>query len=107
DGRFLLAWGEPGTRTGQLYRPKGIAVDPQGDLYVVDSNNHRVKKYTSEGVFLGSFGHNGMGDGELWFPFGVAVGDGGRLFVTDSENGRIQVFRENPQVARLYAARTQ
>lgn len=105
DGRLLLAWGEPGTRTDQLYRPKGIAVDAQGDLYVVDSNNHQVKKYTSEGVLLGSFGRNGMADGELWFPFGVAVDDGGRLFVTDSENGRIQVFRENPQVARLQAAR--
>ncbi len=103
EGRFLLAWGEPGTRTEQLYRPKGIAVDPRGDLYVVDTNNHRVKKYTSEGMPLGSFGHNGTADGELWFPFGVAVDDKGRLFITDSENGRIQVFRENPQVARLYA----
>ena len=104
DGRFLLTWGEPGTRTGQLYRPKGIAVDPLGDVWVVDSNNHRLTKYTPEGVVLGSFGRNGMGDGELWFPFGVAVDGKGRLFVTDSENGRIQVFRENPQVARLSAA---
>lgn len=103
-GRFLLAWGTSGVKAGDLYRPKGMTVAADGSVYVVDSNNHRVQKFDPEGRFLGSFGRNGMEDGELWFPFGIALDGEGRLFVTDSQNGRIQVFRENPQVARLYAA---
>ena len=49
---FLLRWGVMGTGNGQFQRPRGIAVDAAGDVYVVDSQNARVQKFTSDGDFL-------------------------------------------------------
>lgn len=45
-----------GLGDGMLYRPFGIAKDSAGNLYVVDSNNHRINKYNSSGVFQGWIG---------------------------------------------------
>ena len=43
DGRFLQNWGTEGTGDGQFRFPRGIAVDPSGNVYVGDQDNHRVQ----------------------------------------------------------------
>ena len=55
-------------------RPDGAAVDSQGNVYVADTGNHYIKKFTSSGVFALKFGGGGSGDGQFGIPFGVAVG---------------------------------
>jgi tripartite motif-containing protein 71 len=52
--QFILKWGSHGTGDGQFKRPRGIAVDSSGYVYVADKNNHRIKKYDSSGTYLGS-----------------------------------------------------
>ena len=44
-----------GSGDGQLLRPSGLAVDAE-HLYVVDSGNHRVCKFTHGGVFCHAIG---------------------------------------------------
>lgn len=88
----LIGWGQLGSEPGQLNAPKGLAVDAQGNLHVVDSLNHRVQVFSAEGELLGSWGKQGSGPGEFQEPWGIAVGTDGRVYVADTWNHRIQVF---------------
>ena len=46
DGTFLTQWGSGGSGPGQFDWPRGIAVDGSGNVYVADTCNHRVQKFT-------------------------------------------------------------
>ena len=45
DGAFLAQWGTDGGGEGEFYRPNGIAVDLQGNVYVADAGNNRIQKF--------------------------------------------------------------
>ena len=78
---------------GPFNRPTGIAVAPDGSLYVSDGyGNCRIHHFTSEGELIHSWGEPGTGPGEFHVPHGVFVLDDGRVVVADRENDRIQVF---------------
>lgn len=90
---FALQIGsEKGISDGQFSEPTGIAIAPDGNIYVVDSENNRVQIFNSGGQFIKTFGTKGKGNGQFRTPFGIAIGADSRLFITDSKNGRIQVF---------------
>ena len=62
-------------------------MDGSGNVYVADTCNHRIQKFSSEGVFLAKWGSYGSGDGQFYSPFGVAVdGSGMNVYVADSDN---------------------
>ena len=67
---FLAA---SGSGDGQFISPNAVAVAPDGSVYVADSDNHRIQKFTSEGVFVSQWGTEGTGDGKFINPGGVAV----------------------------------
>ncbi len=101
DGQFVAKWGTyvnlvtpPAStdRTG-FYGPRGIAIGPNGDLYVTDTGNARVVVYGPDGTFRREFGTKGAGPAQLDEPVGIAISkDGSRIFVGDSNNARIAVF---------------
>ncbi|MFZ1077063.1 MAG: hypothetical protein WAN47_06510 [Nitrosotalea sp.] len=71
--------------------PTGIAIDSNGDIYVVDSGSSQVKKFDSNGKLLLSWGSLGSGNGQLLHPHGIFVGTK-YVFVADTGNARIDVF---------------
>jgi sugar lactone lactonase YvrE len=75
-----------------FYMPSMIAVDGAGDLYVLDTGNHRVQKFGPDGTFKASLGRQGQGPGEFYYPSWLAVDDKGFLYVSDPNNQRIQVL---------------
>ena len=83
----------PGGLAGQFNNPTAIAVDAQGNVYVVDSGNQRVEKYTSGGGYIASWGVPGTGPGQFQAPYGVAVASDGSVYVVDTGNNRVQRFR--------------
>ena len=89
---FVAKWGTAGTAAGQFDQPYGVAVDVDGTVYVADSGNDRIQKFTNTGTFLGSWGTTGTGDGEFDLPHGVGVDGSGNVYVADSGNDRIQKF---------------
>ena len=89
---LLLQWGSFGTGEGQFSGPHGIEVDAAGDVYVVDTGNHRVQKFTSNGVFLTTWGSLGAGHGDFNHPHGVGIGPDGNVYVAETGNNRVQKF---------------
>ena len=75
-----------------MFRPKGVAVDSEGDLYVVDGLWGVVQVFNREGELLYYFGQRGTGSGEFQLPAGLFIDRDDRIFVVDSFNRRVQVF---------------
>ncbi|MBI3939488.1 MAG: SMP-30/gluconolactonase/LRE family protein [Acidobacteria bacterium] len=99
-GSSFGAGGSGGPATAaQLAIPKGIAVDPAGNVYIADSFNNRICKVDSGGVLttvagVGATGYSGDGGPAtgalLAIPRGVAVDSLGDLYIADTFNNRIR-----------------
>jgi DNA-binding beta-propeller fold protein YncE len=83
--------GTQGSGDGQFSGPNGIAVDSSGDVYVVDSANNRIEKFSSSGVFLSQITATDPSCIQAFAtPTAVALAPGsGALYVTDTGNGRV------------------
>lgn len=72
----------------------GVAVDPNGHVWVVDEGNDRVEEFSETGEYLGQFGRAGNGSGQLSEPVAIAYDDG-ELYVSDAGNHRVDEFSLN------------
>jgi tripartite motif-containing protein 71 len=80
---------------GQVVDPMGIAVDPNTrNIFVADTGNYRVQKFTPNFVPMKEWGSQGSGDSQFEFPgpAGIAIDSNGDIYVADSGNHRIQKF---------------
>jgi sugar lactone lactonase YvrE len=98
-GKVLQVWGSfadiskgaaPG---GTFNEPWGVAVAPDGSVYVADTWNYRIQKFTPDGKFVQMWG-TGPAEGNTQFygPRGLAVDSLGHVFVADTGNKRIVIF---------------
>ncbi len=92
SGAFRYSVGQIGDETGAMFRPKGVAVDSEGDLYVVDGLWSVVQAFNREGQLLYYFGNRGEGAGQFQLPAGLFIDKNDRIYVVDSYNRRVQVF---------------
>jgi uncharacterized protein (TIGR03663 family) len=88
----VAVWGHKGTGLGEFDEPRGLAVDPTGNLYVVDSKNNRIEKFGPDGKPLLQWGQQGQDSGKFKDPCGVAAGPDGSVYVADTWNHRVQKF---------------
>ncbi len=72
--------------------PRGIAVDPDGRVYVSDSQSHQIRVLDPDGRQLDAWGGFGRGPGQFERPLGIFASESGdgRIFVADSGNQRVQ-----------------
>ncbi|MDX2136776.1 MAG: TIGR03663 family protein [Chloroflexota bacterium] len=100
EGLPIMGWGQAGQfgdaalpdPVDGFWGPRDVAVDAQGNIYVADTGNKRVRVYDSQGNYLRDIGGSGAGEGRLNEPSGLAIAPDGRLFVADTWNRRVAIF---------------
>jgi sugar lactone lactonase YvrE len=100
-GKILLTLGKEGVAgdgPGMFDQPSGVAIAPNGDIFVTDGHgkNDRVVKFSKDGKFIKSWGHHGSGPGEFDQPHDISIGGSqGRVYVADRSNSRVQIFDQD------------
>nr|MBP6086853.1 NHL repeat-containing protein [Pelolinea sp.] len=71
-----------------------VAVSSDGFVYVADTFNHRIVKFSHDGQFIKMIGFFAEGEGAdtLWGPRGIAVDPAGNVLITDTGNKRVVVY---------------
>lgn len=96
----LGAGGDGGPATLATFNePRGIAIDSTGNIYISDTNNHRIRKVTPNGI-ISTLAGNGIpgygGDNDaatsalLYSPIGLIIDSANNLLIADSGNHRIR-----------------
>jgi DNA-binding beta-propeller fold protein YncE len=93
SGKPLATIGTRGNFVGNLVRPKGVAVDSEGNVYVIESFHDRMLVFNSKGQFLMAIGGEGGAPGEFVLPSGIWIDRRDRIFVADTHNARVQIFQ--------------
>lgn len=93
DGKFVREFGRRGLFVGDMPRPKGVAVDSHGNVYVVESYYDHLLVFNDGGELLLAIGGSGSGIGEFYLPAGVWTDHRDRIYVADAFNGRIMIFQ--------------
>ena len=83
----------------QLSYPSDVEVDAAGNLYIADTNNHRIRRVSAAGVITTVAGNGVAGFGgdngsavtaQLYTPTGIAIDGAGNLYIADTYNSRIR-----------------
>jgi DNA-binding beta-propeller fold protein YncE len=102
DGEFVTMFGGLGVDAGQMNEPVGVAVGPEGRVYVADTWNRRVQ------VFDAEYGFESMWEVDGWWGESVvnkpylAVDSAGRVYVSDPEGYRVLVFEGDGQAVAVF-----
>jgi DNA-binding beta-propeller fold protein YncE len=92
DGNFQAQIGTSGDPAGGIYRPKGIGIDSEDHIYVVDGELGIVQVFDRRGRLLYRFG-NGTNFGQFLLPAGLFIDRNDRVYLVDSYNRQVQVFQ--------------
>ncbi|MDP8967175.1 MAG: NHL repeat-containing protein [Actinomycetota bacterium] len=104
-GRVIRTVGSgQGARGNQFSFPFGVAIDPQGRVFVADDINQRVLRFGPQPdyKYKARWGHYGTGPGQLAFPRAIASDATGALYVTNTGNDRIDVFDRSGGLLRSW-----
>lgn len=93
DGEYISAFGKAGDASGDLYRPKGIALSSDGFIFVSDASYNNFQIFDETGQVYLFVGENGVEPGNFATPLDMFMTDEDRLYVVDQRNKRIQVFQ--------------
>jgi uncharacterized protein (TIGR03437 family) len=103
--------GDGNAATGaQLNGPQGLAVDAAGNLYIADTENHRVRKVAGNGTIstvagtgTAGFGGDGgaAGSAQLNLPYAVATDAAGNLYIAEFGGNRVRKVAANGNISTL------
>lgn len=92
SGNPIRSIGTRGTYVGQLSMPKGVALDSDGNVYVVESLHDHLLIFNRQGQFLLPIGGTGYSSGKFYLPAGLWIDSRNRIYVADMFNGRVVTY---------------
>ncbi len=93
DGHFIRRFGKVGDRPGTFARPKGVAVDTEGHIYVTDSAFNNIQIFNDKGELLLWFGSAGYGKTQFRLITGIYINEDDEIVIADAFSGRVQTFQ--------------
>ncbi|RME75748.1 MAG: 6-bladed beta-propeller [Planctomycetota bacterium] len=94
NGKFIRSFGTQGTRSGQFVHPKGIAIDSDDNVYIVDNMTCTLQIFNSQDkLCLWINEGQGFDPGQLRGPGMLAFDSHDRLFIPEYANNRTQVLQ--------------
>jgi DNA-binding beta-propeller fold protein YncE len=99
-GDFLNSWGtfasilEGEAPGGTLNQPWGVVTGKDGSIYIADTFNHRIQKFSSNGGFIKSLGifAQGTSPDTIWGPRGITIDQKGNVIIADTGNKRVVIY---------------
>lgn len=85
--------GQRGLYVGNLTRPKGVTVDEDGNVYVVESYYDHLLVFDQNGQYLMPIGGSGGNIGQFFLPAGAWSDSRGRVFIADMFNSRVVILQ--------------
>lgn len=99
SGDLLFSFGRRGAGAAQFNYPTLIWSDPySGELWVTDSLNFRVQRFTQNGEFMSTFSGVGDATGNLARPKGVATDESGHIYIIDALLNNMQIFNKKGEL---------
>lgn len=92
SGNPIRSIGTRGTYVGQLSMPKGVALDSDGNVYVIESLHDHLLIFNRQGQFLLPIGGTGYSSGNFYLPAGLWIDSRNRIYVADMFNGRVVTY---------------
>ena len=102
SGELLFQFGKMGIEEGEFRYPTNMDLGPEGHLYVTDTMNNRIQRFTLDGDFIRSYGKLGDALGDFSRPKGVALDREGRMYVVDAAFEIVQVFDSDGQLLLFF-----
>ncbi len=101
---FTRVFGTHGSAKGQFEHPQGDAIDPHGNVWVADSLNNRIEKFSAFGEFKEpAYGTEGGGNLQFRTPAAIAINqESGEVYVADQKNNRIEVLNEKGEFVHTF-----
>ena len=96
QGELIKTFGKAGTKDGEFRCPRGVAVDDEDNIYVVDKMNYRIQKFSPDGEthLASSKGVKGSGQLEFNWPKGIGIHPHSKnVYVTEASNHRVQILK--------------
>ncbi len=101
EGKLVRQWGSAGTGPGQFVQPHGIAVDPDGIIYVADRRNGRLQRFDPTGRYLGEFDDLGMVTSVAFVHDELWIGSQQRNESTQSDGWIMKIDRRTGKILGL------
>ena len=91
---FVRTIGEAEAKDPNLafYYPSDLVVDTAGNIYVLDSENHRIQKFSPQGIYLETIGREGEGPLEFMNPWALDIDSEGNIVVYEPNRHRIHII---------------
>ena len=106
--QFVLGTETKGSEPGQFSEPHFVAVNKAGEIFIADTFNARIQKFSRGGEFISAWGRVGEGPGEflhMGYLARVDVDNQGFVYVREFDGGRIQKFTEDGEYVATFSQR--
>ncbi len=104
-GEVVQIIGERSSAPGGFNLPMTIAIDSKDRVYVLDSGNFRVQRFTADGEFDLVFGKVGTRLGQFSRPKGIAVDPDDNVYVMDASFANFQIFNDKGELLMFVGSR--